>query len=320
MRADRSRVIEPDEQLLAEAADWLVCFQSGEASTEDRADFDCWRARSPLHAAAWQRAEQVLSTFEQVPDPLGRSTLQRLQAPDRRRALRALGMLLVAGPAAYTLVRQWPQWSADLRTATGEQQAVTLDDGTKLLLNTASAVNLRFSAAERRLQLLSGEILVTTGHEPAPQYRPFIVETPHGSVRALGTRFSVRRLDDATQVQVFEAAVEVRAGETPPRRLEAGEQLRFDSLALRAVEPVDVAAASWEHGMLLAQRMRLADLTAELSRYRGGFIRCHPQLAELRVSGAFPVRDTDESLRLLEKTLPLQISRNSRYWVTLEPR
>jgi transmembrane sensor len=66
--------------------------------------------------------------------------------------------------------------------------------------------------------------------------------------------------------------------------------------------------------------MRLADLLDELGRYRAGVLRCHPGVAGLTVSGAFPLRDTDASLRLLQETLPVTVSRLTGYWVTVEPR
>ncbi|MET0609860.1 MAG: iron dicitrate transport regulator FecR, partial [Pseudomonas caspiana] len=59
---------------------------------------------------------------------------------------------------------------------------------------------------------------------------------------------------------------------------------------------------------------------AELGRYRPGMLRCHSAVAELKVSGAFSLRDTDASLRLLNDTLPISVSNMTRYWVTVEPR
>lgn len=314
-----------DAALLAQAADWLVLLQSGEASEHERCAFESWRQRSPQHAAAWQRAEQVLNTFGRVPATLGRQTLQQLPSPRRRQLLQALGVGAVVVPGAWMITQAlpWRSWTADLRTATGEQRSVQLPDGSRLLLNTASAVDIVFSAGERRLRLQAGEILVTTAPDPAPHYRPFIVETPQGTVRALGTRFSVRRFDDATQVAVFEHAIEIRLSGRRAHtvtRLAAGQQARFGSDAIDPPQAVDAAAAAWERGMLLARGLRLSELAAELSRYRSGFIRCSPAVADLRVSGAFPIRDTDASLRLLEQTLPLQLGRRSRYWITLEPR
>ncbi|MNX84677.1 fec operon regulator FecR [compost metagenome] len=89
---------------------------------------------------------------------------------------------------------------------------------------------------------------------------------------------------------------------------------------LDAPERFDIESVSWDKGMLLANNMRLDELLGELSRYRSGVLRCHPDVAALRVSGAFSLRDTDASLRLLSDTLPLNISRMTRYWLSVEPR
>jgi transmembrane sensor len=72
--------------------------------------------------------------------------------------------------------------------------------------------------------------------------------------------------------------------------------------------------------MLLARNMRLADVVAEMSRYRSGVLRCDPAVAELRVSGAVSLADTDAGLALLARSLPLRIEQASRYWVTVAPR
>jgi len=57
-----------------------------------------------------------------------------------------------------------------------------------------------------------------------------------------------------------------------------------------------------------------------LARYRRGVLRCDPAVADLRVSGAFPLADIDGSLRLLEKTLPVRISHVTPFWTTVAPR
>src|SRR5690606_25232962 len=197
-----------DQAILDEAADWLVLLQSGEATDHDQAKLAHWRERSPAHEAAWQRAEGVLDTFRKVPPKHGRDTLPRLPNPGRRQML-ALLALAVAGAWLAWRHTPWQEWTADLRTATGEQKTVTLADGTHLVLNTATAVDVAFTATERRLALVAGEILITTAQDPSPTPRPFIVRTAEGSLRPLRTRFNVRNLDDSTQVAVFEGAVEV---------------------------------------------------------------------------------------------------------------
>jgi len=316
-----SSMINP--QILGEAADWLVQLHSGTATPADHQAIAQWRSRSAEHAQAWQRAEVLLGDFRGVPANLAMQTLQRASRKDglsRRQTLTRLGLLLMAGPLGIASQHlPWEQWTADQRTAVGEQKNLQLPDGSQLLLNTDSAVNIAFNPHERRILLLNGEMLVSTAKDPGA--RPFIVETPQGTARALGTRFCVRTADATSQVSVLEGQVEV----TPQllrqsTTLSAGERQSFRLNRLDAAQRFDVETLSWDKGMLLANNMRLDDLLSELSRYRPGVLRCHPDVAALRVSGAFSLRDTDASLRLLSDTLPLNISRMTRYWLSVEPR
>jgi transmembrane sensor len=313
-----------DPVILHEAAGWLVMLQAGEASDGDLARLARWRERSAAHEAAWQRAQGMLDTFRQVPPRLGRDTLSRLRAPGRRHALR-LGLIAMALPATWLAWRQtpWQEWTADLRTGVGDRRSVELADGTRLVLNTASAVNLAFDASERRVNLLAGEILMTTGRDPSPVARPFSVHTAQGRLRALGTRFSVRRHedDDSTQLAVFEGAVEVRPARSDRALVvRAGEQLRFTAREMDAVQLVDDSATLWEQGMLLARDMPLAELVAELGRHHHGVLRCDPAVAALSVSGAFPLGNVEASLALLEQTLPVRIGRTTPFWVVVQAR
>lgn len=312
-----------DPLILGEAADWLVQLQSGTATEADHRAIQLWRNRSPQHALAWQRAEALLGDLRAVPGSLASDTFQRLndsKRVGRRQALHRLGLFLLAGPALWMACRElpWQQWSADQRTAIGEQKNLVLPDGTHLLINTGSAVNIAFDARERRIKLLEGEVLISTAKDPA---RSFVVETRHGSARALGTRFSVRVDGQHSHVLVTEGAVEMRpAHANTALILNAGQQGAFGSETFAAAQPLDTAALSWEHGMLLARNTRLDDLLSELGRYRAGVLRCHHEVAALTVSGAFPLKDTDASLRLLQDTLPIRISSLTRYWVAIEPR
>lgn len=312
-----------DPLILGEAADWLVQLQSGTATEADHHAIQHWRSRSEQHAEAWQRAEALLGDLRAMPGTLASDTFQRLDRGKRigrRQALNRLGLFLLAGPAAWVAIREmpWQQWSADQRTAIGEQENLTLPDGTQLLINTGSALNIAFNASERRIKLLEGEVLISTAKDPS---RPLIVETRHGTARALGTRFTVRVGDQRSHVAVTEGAVEMLPlHATQGLIVHAGEKSEFSTEATAPVNTLDAAALTWEHGMMVARNMRLADLLTELGRYRPGVLRCHERVADLAVSGAFPLKDTDASLRLLQDTLPIRISSLSRYWIAIEPR
>ncbi|MFW3899269.1 FecR domain-containing protein [Pseudomonas bharatica] len=312
-----------DPLILGEAADWLVQLQSGAPTDADHRAIQLWCKRSPQHALAWQRAEALLGDLHALPGSLASDTFRRLhhsKRVGRRQALHRLGLFLLAGPALWMAYRElpWQQWSADQRTAIGEQKSVVLPDGTQLLINTGSAVNIAFNAHERRIKLLEGELLISTAKDPT---RSLVLETRHGTARALGTRFSVRIEGQQSHVFVTEGAVEMHPAQASGALiLNAGEQGSFGRETLSPAQPLDTAALSWEHGMLLARTMRLDDLLAELGRYRRGVLRCHGDVAALTVSGAFPVKDTDASLRLLQDTLPIRINSLTHYWVAIEPR
>lgn len=310
-----------DTALLEEAADWIMTFRFDQASEQDQQAFERWRSISPAHGQAWARAQSVLGVFEQVPAGVGRDAIQTLRRPGRRRAMHALAAMLVATPLGLLAWRErpWETLAADAATSTGERKTMTLADGTRLVLNTASAVDIVFTATERRVHLRRGEILVSTGQDPSPTYRPFLVDTPNGTAQALGTRFSVRRLDEQDRLSVFEHAVEIRPRHGAAVTLKAGQQVIFGASGVLAPTPTDPGAVLWEQGMLVAKNMRLADVVAELARYRRGFLRCHPDVAELRMSGAISLDDTDAGLGALERTLPLRVNRLSRYWVTVDP-
>lgn len=304
-----------DPAILREAAEWLTQLHDGDAGPKEWEAIECWRASSPAHGRAWQRAESLLGDLRGLPGEPLRATLEQ-PAARRRQLLRLLWLPLA--PSAGWLA--WQQLRIDgerWRSATGEQRPLTLADGTRLLLNTATEIAVDFNAQARSIRLLAGEILVTS----APDPRPLRVVTADGSVRPIGTRFSVRRAgsDDTSRVVVFEGAVEVDA-HGRQARVVAGQRLGFGAQGPGAVESgVGVADEAWTQGMVVARRMRLADLVAELDRYHPGFLRCHPAVAELRISGTFPALARARSLQLLAETLPVQVRQRSAYWVTVEP-
>lgn len=315
-----------DRAVARAAAAWLVRLREG-ASPEDMAACEHWRAADPQHERAWQRALRLNEKFRVVPPAVGVPVLGREVRIDRRAALKALTALLVATPASYVAWREapWREWVSDERTATGERRSITLADGTRVDLNTATALDIVFSDTERRLVLNAGEIQVETGadtRDPSATYRPFIVQTRQGRIRALGTRFVVRKDrddDSGTRVAVLESAVEVTPARAEQLRriISAGEQTRFTAIGSDAPGPADPHLADWTRGVLFADRMRLGDFAAEVGRYRTGVLRCDPAVADLRITGAFQLDNTDSILTALPDTLPVSVVYRTRYWVSI---
>lgn len=306
-------------EIAVQAAEWFLLIHSEEATLDDTVACDTWRSRSVLHEQAWQRAQQLSKKFGLIPARLGGHVLKRPVRAERRQAVKTLAALLVAVPTAWTVYRNAPVWAADHRTAVGERRDIVLADGTQITLNTDTAVDVSYSDAQRLVVLRSGEVLIETARDLAG--RPFLVSTESGLVRAIGTRFTVRQLENRTQVGVLDGAVELMpAGGGAKLRINKGEQAWFSRSDIGTVMALESGAGAWQRGVLAADDMRLANFLAELSRYRHGGLRCDPAIADLRVTGAFQLNDTDPILRSLPAVLPVEVVYRTRYWVAVVPR
>ncbi|WP_133493028.1 FecR domain-containing protein [Alcanivorax sp. 24] len=314
------------KEIARQAVEWLVEWQSGDMAADRQEAFRRWHEANPDHRSAWRHIEQVNQHLRDLGGPqrapLARATLLTpplsSRARKRRQVVQSLVAALFLGGGAWITRDAWPEWRADLRTAVGERATHRLDDGTELTLNTDSAVDVRFNDQERRLRLLAGEIMVTTGQDT----RPLVIDTGQGELHPLGTRFNVRILENAVRLSVLEGVVAIR-----PRgqgreaaRVPAGQQRRFNAFGVAPAAPLDDNAAAWTHGMLVASNQRLADFLAELGRYRNGTLSCDPAVADLRLSGTYPLADSDRVLTALPGILPVEVRFLTRYWVRILPK
>jgi transmembrane sensor len=316
-----------DDPVIQQAAIWLVKLHAGEMDDADERALRKWRMQAPEHERAWQAADDLARTFGMVPAGIGVQTLEDARRIRRRTLVRSVALLTMATPATWLAWRVWGvELSADYRTAIGERRSYVLADGTRLLLNTGSAVDVVFDGQQRLVLLRTGEILLETGHpelsgRPVP---PFFVQTAQGRVQALGTRFAVRTDESAerTRIVVLEHAVEIRSptNSASGTFVQAGEQVDFTRDAIAAPRAVEPGATAWAQGAIVADRLRLEDFLAELSRYRPGVLRCAPEVAELRISGVFQAADTDSVLATLQQTLGVEVRMRTRYWVTVTAR
>ncbi|KGK40896.1 hypothetical protein LH51_12070 [Nitrincola sp. A-D6] len=312
-------------EALQVAAQWYARLCSEDAGPVDEHALQQWLNSDPIHLWAWQRVDQLQARLGQVPGHLALKTLERAEqhfSVSRRSVLKGLVLMVGTGSLGMAAYRYAPvdHWLADHHTATGEIKHLTLDDGTTLTLNTASAVDIHFNANERLVLLREGEIMVTTASKNIENPRPFIVQTPQGRVRALGTRFSVRVLEEKIQVAVFEHSVEVTTRAGSQSLCLAGQRLTFT--ADSASPPTELAPTddAWTRQMLVVQNMRLDVFMAELGRYRTGVLRCTPSVAHYRITGAFRVDDTDQALHALNKSFPVSINARTRYWVIVDEK
>ncbi len=319
----------PSFKVLQEAAEWFAVLRAPAVPPDERQRWRQWHDADPAHQLAWRRVEAISGKFEDLPGgdkPTAHRLLDAVAAKrtQRRRALKMLTLLCGTGLGAWAATQSapWRAWTAAHHTGVGERREIRLADGALLWLNTDSAIDVDYGPQWRRVTLLAGEILVSTAPDPQSPARPFVVDTAEARLRALGTRYAVYQEDGASTVAVFDGAVEVspREAGAPSLIVHAGQQSRVTRAAAALPAPAEESRQSWSRGLLVAENMRLGDFIAELSRYRRGYLACAPEVADLRIVGAYALADTDRVLAALADTLPVRIQAPMRWWVTVVPR
>lgn len=307
--------------VLDAAIAWQLCLDCGQGSEAEREEFAKWYAASEEHARAWLQLGMLDQRFIRTTGP-ARSALIRpregLGWKIRKMGRGVAGFAFALGLTLFFADRVLPvnYWLADQRTATGEQRTIRLSDNTLIRLNTHSALDVKFDAKQRRVILQEGEIFVETGSHEDP--RPFIVETDEGQMRALGTKFLVKRRDDGTLLSVLQSAVAAHPQATDNEIiLREGQQMLIQRHSLGPKVAMAPGTDAWLRGMLVVDNTALKEVIAELGRYRSGYLGVAPDVADLRITGSFPLNDTDLALKALMPTLPVAIEQRTHWWVTV---
>ncbi|MDN2678180.1 FecR domain-containing protein [Janthinobacterium sp. SUN033] len=319
-----------DLAIAMQAAEWLATLMSGATTPAEKTAWQQWRQAHPDHERAWKHIESVSGGLRELDAQASRKAL--LQRPtalpvSRRSSLRLLAWASTIGLTGWFGARSEyaPDFAraalADLSTGVGERRELTLPDGSRLHLNSGSAVNIRYTGTQRLLQLVQGEVFIATARETGRPYRPFLVETAHGQAQALGTRYSVRQAEGSTMVAVEEGAVRLMPRHGDARQvIRAGQGGGMTAQGVLPAHAVSPDIWSWRQGLLLADAMPLRDFLHELSRYRHGLLGCDDAVAGLRISGVFPLADLDAVLLSLPDSLPVDVRLRTRYWVQVEAR
>lgn len=326
-------------EVLDQAIDWVVKLRSGTSNETMQSDFQIWLRADPIYQAAWhelQAAEQDFGKLTATPHALAFRTLEAVQEnrktlQGRRKALRLLGFGATSIALGALTVNNLPlsRWTngigANYATGIGEHKTVTLADGTQIRLNTDTAIDVSFNDARRTIIVHQGEVFIQTGKDngTGAGRRPFWVQTAHSHLEALGTQFFVHQQDAQTRLLVTEGRVAIQPKSKNVAAIaEVGDEFLIHANGSTSKVLADHDAldtTGWLDGAIVTKQMRLADVLTELSRYRQGWLRCDPAVADLKVSGVFQIDDTDQALDALVRTLPVRIEKHTRYWVTLVP-
>lgn len=320
-------------EMQGQAEHWFVQLLDPSASETDRAAAKQWRAQSTSHELAWQQVQKVWSATELLAaDDAIAQALRRAERNVGRpesfwrgwfsKGLGAVALVVLAVLATGHWLDQHLPPGTSYATAIGEQKTIVLEDGSTVVLDTATAITARFLKDERRIDLEQGQ---ADFQVKSDKQKPFVVYAEGGSVTAVGTRFQVRARGTGVSVVLLEGVVKVDSpksenGARVTAMLEPGQRLQFDRADNRwNKETVDLEASrGWAEGNLFVRNWRLGDLLNEMNRYSSTQLRLSdPNLAELPISGTFKVGDHVSLVLALEHGWALHAEKRGRDEIVL---
>ncbi len=310
---------EDDRKIVLSAHQWLAEVHEGGMDPELQAGLKEWLAADPRHKWAYRRAAGLWESVE------------TLRAED----------LLPTAPV-LTKRRRWSWWAAGVtavstsiavffwaprlehyvdpqlelyETSIGERSTFALSDGTRLHLDAASRVMMRFDPAERSLTLRQGAVFLDVESDPD---RPFRVHAEGAQVTVTGTKFSVVLANSSAHVAVLEGRVAV--GATDQQKLGKEHEV---SMALSAGQAVTVGPsgamgdlvtveprqiAGWRNGRVYYVEAPISKFVAEANRSLWTWIViADQQAAEQRITAALDTEDLGALLQELPKIAPVEV-------------
>jgi transmembrane sensor len=314
-----------------EAALWAARLDGSVLSADDRIALDAWLAEDPAHRTLLSGycqfsadLEQHLPLLEGIRDQVAelgkKAPAPALPSPWLRWPVWAGVTLAAAAAVAFIFLRPGETQFESFTTPVAQRQALTLADGTMVELNAHTNLQVEIDRANRHVRLASGQAFFTVRKNPA---KPFVVETPAGTVRVTGTAFDVRADLGLLEVTVEEGSVQVSpAAATAPTQLTAGSQLTVGAAGteVRSLPPRELSnALAWRRGQIFFKGVRLDEALARFSRHHGRSLTAAPGAAGLSVGGMFSLDDLEGFLTSMEFMYHVQVKRDPDGAVRVNP-
>lgn len=254
--------------------------------------------QAPLDEALGRHREELKQLFPMPP-----------ARPAPSKAVKSAGITLALAIAFAALAWLNPAYKSErFATAIGERRAVLLSDGSNLLLDSGTHLDISWRLLSREVDLRAGQALFDVS---SAVYRPFVVSAGQAKVEVLGTLFNVRRLDnDVVRVTLARGRVDVAAAATQaPVTLRPGQQVDSIGGRLTPVAKADVSRAmAWKDDRIVFEQTPLDEAVSLLRHYRKAPIELSdPSLGALKVTGVFEAHNVDLLLDLLPSILPVAV-------------
>jgi transmembrane sensor len=322
------------ESPVAAAARWFALRRRRLDSIEER-QFADWLEADPANRRAYDdvnRSWEVAAVAAEDPVIAAmRSEALTARASEQRDYSRLWGALATAALVliAFTGVSlTHPDFmrSADeiasshdhlvLRTGVGERATASLEDGSTVVLNTNSVLEINYSRLRRDVRLIAGQVLFKVAHDTA---RPFVVAAANRAVVAVGTEFEVRLEGEKVRVALLQGRVRVESiaahrGSAAGERVAVmapGEQLIASSAGVVVNRTNVQELVSWQSGRVRFDNTSLTDAVAEMNRYSPTKILIDdPAAADVRITGAFRTGQSYLFAQTVSEAFPLKVEQS----------
>lgn len=348
----------PDRPAIEEeAGKWLIRLDGDKPlSADEQLQLKEWLSRSAKHkselislAEFWGK----MNVLTELAVPLSKPEVAVSPSVRYRRftvAMATVVLCLVTLVSFYKGSEPLDSHNTLYATAVGQQQTISLSDGSVVQLNTNSQIEVNYNEQFRDVYLLQGE-----GHFKVAKNTalPFRVYAGDGMIQAIGTAFSVHLDAKDVNVMVTEGRVALASidekdnhngANLPLNRtsrfsegikintlgtLDAGQSAKMqrvsqssvtDSLeAIQIVEQPELERRlSWRDGLLVYAGESLQEVVADVSRYTTVSIEIMDEEVEsIKIGGRFRVGETDVLFDVLEENFGLRIKHVDRNHVQL---
>lgn len=282
-------------------------------------EFQAWQRNHPQYLPYFEEFRdfdlemQNLSRQQNLHGETVEQTFQAIEHEQQKvislfnQAVFSLMAISCLGYLSFTYI-PFSYYFADYKTATSEVKNIVLDDGSMLTLSPKSAIKVDYTAGQRRIELIQGDIYVDVAKNPA---RPFIVHTKQADYQALGTRFIVNQYTDTSALNMLHSRVQARANLTTqakPLIVSEGQRIQVDAHGLGKIEVFDTQMfkTSWQMQQIQANELALPDLLNRLNAYHSGYmIFNEKELSQIKVTGIInPQQDLLGTLQLIQLQYP----------------
>jgi len=329
----------PDLKIIEEeAATWVAHMDTRALSEEERSHFKKWIGQSSQHQEIFERVSSIWGGCD-ILDELNYidHEVENIDAISSVKRKNHWLQISIAASVIFTFTMLLLQTSgyfnqtqdAHFITTVGGQKTLELVDGSTIILNTNSEIDIKITRISHTGNLSRGEAHFDVASD---MKRPFEVFAGGGVVEAVGTAFTVQLHQENVEVTVTDGVVKLLTqpetqitpvfieseNEQAPAltaiaALTAGQNAVF-SKQIQSVEWMSDDELEqkllWREGFIIFAGEPLSKVVADISRYTEIIIEIEePSLEETPIGGRFKVGDVEGLFEALENIFNVKVNR-----------